>query len=591
MKKNLFIFLATFSVYQLNAQMSVTVNTTNVTCNAACDGTANASVTGGTAPYAYIWSNGPTTQSISGLCVGNYTVTVTDALGGQMSAAGQINQPLPLTISFGSQTNATCFGSSNGNSTAIVSGGTPPYSYYWPQANFFTPNANNIPPGNYNIIITDSHGCTANSATTITQPPQIITTITSVTPGTCNGANGGATVNATGGTGVITYAWIPMNVSGPALINAPSGNYSVIATDFNNCADTINVTITDSCDYVWPGDANDDAVANNLDILDIGIANSSTGTSRANASLNWIGQPSAAWGQTLISGTDYKFVDCNGDGIINPADTNAVIQNFGFAHNNREGGIPVYNASLPDLTVSMGQTMLASNTTGTLTISFGSSASPVSNFYGLAFTLNFDPNQIDASSFRMNENGTWMGIPGTDLMGVVLNNGNGTGAVQVALTRLNQTNTNGFGNIANMGFMTTGNLVGTGNTQNVNFTISNVTVIDNNEAPQSVNTINDSVIVADPNITGISSSENVQQLSAYPNPFTESVQLILPASSKGKNCQVLLTDATGRIVLTQNTNGAASITIGRGTLAPGIYFCSVRTNGQTTGNIKLIVNE
>jgi hypothetical protein len=190
----------------------------------------------------------------------------------------------------------------------------------------------------------------------------------------------------------------------------------------------------------------------------------------------------------------------------------------------------------------------------------------------------------------MNQNGTWMGTPGNDLMGVVMNAGTGTGQVQVALTRLDHQDAGGFGTIANMAFMTTGDLVGSGNMQNVNFTISDVTVISANETPQTINAIGDSVTVADPVITGIAINENAQQLSAYPNPFSQSVQINLPSSAKGKICEVILTDAAGRIVSVQQTNGTPAITIERGTLEKGIYFCSVRSEGQLTGITKLVVN-
>jgi PKD repeat protein len=521
-----------------------------------------------------------TTYTLTGMnangCMGTATVTIT------------VNPNPGINIT--SSTNVSCFGGSDGVINSAGSGGTPPYAYLWSWNNVTATTISGVPAGTYNVGIVDANGCTSSNAATITEPSAIVITSGTVIPAGCNMSDGSATVMVNGGTPGYTYLWAPTTSTMFAVTNAPAGVETVTVTDVNGCVATLAVTITDSCDYVWPGDANDDAVADNLDILDIGIANGATGTTRLNASLNWIGQPSTDWGQTLLSGTDYKFVDCNGDGSVNPNDTNAVVQNFGFTHNNREGGAPVYNATLPDLTVTMGQNILASNTAGTMTIGFGSSAVPVSNFYGLAFTLNFDPAQIDAATFSMNENGSWLGTAGNDLMGVVLNNGTGTGSVQVALTRLDHQNTNGFGDIAHLGFMTTGNLVGSGNMQNVNFTISNVTVIDANEMPQTVNTVNDSVIVMDPLMTGITPEQNVQQLSAYPNPFTESVQINLPAAAKDKTCEVVLTDAAGRVVLSRNVTGARSITVDRGMLESGIYFCSIRSEGQLTGTIKLIVD-
>jgi hypothetical protein len=570
------------------AAPTVLITPSNPTICAGGSVTLNAS---GAITYAWVPGNlTGATVTLSPTVTTTYTVTGTNASGciGTNVVTIYVNQSPTVTIT--STTNVLCFGGNTGSLTASVTGGSGPYTYMWTPFAFTTPTITGLVAGTYGITVTDSNGCTDSVNGTVTEPSQLVVTAGTVIPAGCNMSDGSATVIVSGGIPSYTYSWSPTTSTNFLVSNAPAGVETVTVTDVNGCVATLAVTITDSCDYVWPGDANDDAVADNLDILDIGIANGATGTTRANASLTWIGQPSTDWGQTLLSGTDYKFVDCNGDGAINPNDTNAVVQNFGFTHNNRLGGAPVYNATLPDLTVTMGQNILASNTAGTMTISFGSSSIPVTNFYGLAFTLNFDPAQIDASTFSMNENGSWLGTAGNDLMGVVLNNGTGTGSVQVALTRLDHQNANGFGNIANLGFMTTGNLVGSGNMQNVNFTISDVTVIDANEMPQTVNTVNDSVIVADPLLTGITPEQSAQQLSAYPNPFTESVQIILPASAKDKTTEVILTDAAGRVVLSRNVTGARSITVDRGTLEAGIYFCSIRSEGQLTGTIKLIVD-
>lgn len=97
------------------------------------------------------------------------------------------------------------------------------------------------------------------------------------------------------------------------------------------------------------------------------------------------------------------------------------------------------------------------------------------------------------------------------------------------------------------------------------------------------------ITIADLVLTGISTATNAQQLSAYPNPFTESSEIILPVSFKRTTCELILTDAAGRIALTQQTKGAGSITLVRGALEAGIYFCSIRSQGQLTGTIKLVM--
>lgn len=578
---------ASVAIFQPLA-LSSTATQTNVTCNSFCNGSATVNVSGGMAPYSYSWN--PTSQitpTATNLCAGTYTCTITDANGCVVTQIITIIQTSPVTIT--SNPIPTTCNLCNGSIYTTVIGGTPPYTYLWNNSNIDDLQIG-LCSGFYSCVVTDANGCTDSTSSTIvnsTTGPSI--SISSVPTG-CNVTNGSATAIAIGN-GPFTYSWLttPVQTTQTAT-GLDTLTYSVFITDVNGCSTNQNITISDSCDFVWPGDANDDAVADNVDILDIGIANGATGTTRANATLNWIGQPSAPWGQTLLSGTDYKWVDCNGDGTIDLNDTNAVIQNFGFIHNNRLGGIPVYDATLPDLIITMNQDSLAANSAGTLSVALGNSSVPATNVYGLAFTLNFDATQIDASTFRMNENGTWMGIPNTNLFGVVMNEGTGTGAVQIAITRYNQTNANGFGNIANVGFMTTSNLIASNATQNVNFTISNVTVISANETTQQVNVINDSVVVADPNLLNeIFVNESKQQISAYPNPFDELVQINFSGIANGKTCEVTLTDASGRIVLTQKTENANSIIIHRGTLEAGIYFCTVRSEGAVIGNSKLIV--
>jgi hypothetical protein len=541
----------------------------------------------GSGGMTYNWSPSfmtGATVTLTPLYSTTYTLTVTNSSGCTATATTTVYVNPSPTVTISSSASPIC----SGATVALTASGAMAYS--WVPGNLAGSTVNVSPAStiSYTVTGSDANGCIGTASTTITVNSNPTAIVSSMTEASCNGADGSATITPVGNAPFV-YSWVPAGGNFPTASGLmPNNIYTVTVTDVNGCFITLPVTVGDSCDFVWPGDANDDAVADNNDILDIGIANGATGTTRANATLNWIGQPSTPWGQTLLSGTDYKFVDCNGDGTIDPNDTTAVIQNFGFTHNNRMGA-PVYDASLPDLTISMGQNTLASMSSGTMTVALGNSTTPVSNLYGIAFTLNFDPAQIDASSFRMNESGTWMGSPGTDMMGIVMNAGTGTGSVQVALTRLDHQNVNGFGNLANMGFVTTANLVGTGSSQNVNFTISNVTVISANETTQTVNTVNDSVNVVDPGVLGISAVGNSRVINAYPNPFDESVAITLSDNLKGKNVELTLTDAEGRVVLSQNFENSGIILLQRGQLESGIYFCTVRSEDATVANTKLII--
>jgi len=104
--------------------------TSNIICNGLSDGSINLSVTGGTPPYTYSWSNGATTQDISNLSSGYYNVTVTDAVGQTESSTFYISEPSPITITY-SVNAPSAPGFSDGSVAVNVSGGTTPYSYSW----------------------------------------------------------------------------------------------------------------------------------------------------------------------------------------------------------------------------------------------------------------------------------------------------------------------------------------------------------------------------------------------------------------------------------------------------------------------------
>ncbi|REJ81962.1 MAG: T9SS C-terminal target domain-containing protein [Bacteroidetes bacterium] len=140
------------------ASLMLNVSGTNESSPLASDGTATANVSGGTGPYTYSWSNFATTQSISGLSPGLYSVTVTDANGCVKTGTyavlmGNCNN-LSVTVT---GTHATSFTSNNGSATASVTGGTPPYSYQWNNG-ATTASATGLDVGAYIVMVTDNTG-------------------------------------------------------------------------------------------------------------------------------------------------------------------------------------------------------------------------------------------------------------------------------------------------------------------------------------------------------------------------------------------------------------------------------------------------
>ncbi|MGB0392166.1 MAG: T9SS type A sorting domain-containing protein, partial [Salibacteraceae bacterium] len=131
-----------------------------VSCNGLSDGGATASATGGTSPYSYAWSTSATTASITGVTVGNYMVTVSDANGCSSIATVTISEPNILLGNSHVDSNATCDGLPNGGASALPTGGTAPYTYLWSTgatADVIT----GISVGSYTVTVTDANGCTS----------------------------------------------------------------------------------------------------------------------------------------------------------------------------------------------------------------------------------------------------------------------------------------------------------------------------------------------------------------------------------------------------------------------------------------------
>ncbi|MFK7949142.1 MAG: proprotein convertase P-domain-containing protein [Saprospiraceae bacterium] len=209
----------------------------NNICFGESNGSISVAITGGTTPYSYTWSTGTsTTNTLSNLPIGNYTVTVTDANNCQKTATYTITQPTDITL-LTSNTNVLCFGGNSGTASVIATGGVGNYSYSWNSSPVQTTDiATNLTVGTYQVIVNDNNSC-LDSATVVISQPTALTTSMDSTDASCFGFNdGSATVTIGGGTLNYTYNWstIPVQDSSTA-INLTAGTYYVTATDGNGC--------------------------------------------------------------------------------------------------------------------------------------------------------------------------------------------------------------------------------------------------------------------------------------------------------------------------------------------------------------------
>lgn len=233
----------------ISAPITITDTVTNVNCYAASTGAIDITVTGGTKPYTYSWSNSQTGEDISTLKAGTYSITVTDKTGCTGTASITITQPVaPLNIANVVTTNVACKDSGNGSVVISITGGTPTYTYLWAPVGGTSATASNLSGGIYTVTVTDANGC--QQTVTATVKESILSLSTSITNNksvTCTGSKDGTlTVTPVGGTTPYTYSWSPAGGNDSTALGLSGGIYTVTVTDTYGCSSTTTATINES---------------------------------------------------------------------------------------------------------------------------------------------------------------------------------------------------------------------------------------------------------------------------------------------------------------------------------------------------------
>ncbi len=139
--------------------ITTNVSLTDISCYGGNDGVIAFNVSGGNAPYTYNWQTGATTPDISGLVIGNYAGTVTDAHGCTVVSINELAQPDFLLVEYQIQ-RAGCKTPDDGSINLSVTGGLTDYTYNW-STGAVTEDVSQLTVGTYNVTVTDDNGCTA----------------------------------------------------------------------------------------------------------------------------------------------------------------------------------------------------------------------------------------------------------------------------------------------------------------------------------------------------------------------------------------------------------------------------------------------
>lgn len=216
------------------------VTSGEASCFGSCDGSATVTISGGTAPYGVDWQpGGATTETVNGLCPGNYDVTITDANGCSAVASYEVLELDEISANLTTM-NISCDGTIGGQITANPTGGSGSYTYLW--SNNATSSAiTGLAAGVYTVAITDDNNCTVIASAEVFDYDDLEVDVISVVH-ICDPDPGSITVGAIGGNGPYTYLWSNGEVT-PTITNVVAGTHTVTLTDEDGCTATESITI------------------------------------------------------------------------------------------------------------------------------------------------------------------------------------------------------------------------------------------------------------------------------------------------------------------------------------------------------------
>jgi len=401
---------ATTNIQAINCNsFEVSVSSSDETAFQASDGTASILPIDGTSPYTYNWSNGVSESNINNLSPGNYTVTITDAVGCSLIETVSISAISCTDFSINiNKTNETNFQTNDGTAAVTPVNGNAPYTYNWSNGST-TATVNNLAPGNYTITVTDALACSRTAILSI----QAIdcdnySLLLNKTDETYYQTNDGtASVNVVNGTAPYSYSW-SNGTNNYEVSQLSPGSYSLQATDALGCTATesfvieaINCknfnVIIDAIDETYYQTNDGSAVANSLNgtsPYSYIWSNGSTLKSISDLSPgNYDVEVMDNLGCKAIASTIIEAIDCSNFSMI----INAIDETY-YQSNNGSASLDLTNGTAPfSYNWSNGEIMESANN-----LSPGSYTIEVTDNVGCSISEIAVIDAIDCSNVSLN---------------------------------------------------------------------------------------------------------------------------------------------------------------------------------------------
>jgi gliding motility-associated-like protein len=218
---------------------------TSATCSGSSTGGVTLTVTGGTTPYTFAWSNNTASQNLTGVIANTYTVTITDANNCTLVQSFIVTEAPSLLTSV-SGNNPDCFGNATGFAVANAAGGTPPYNFTWST----TPAQNGIMgvkllgDVTYFVSVNDANNCQVIDSVRLVNPTPVTVVTVPINVKCFEGNNGEITIQASGGSSLYEYYLNGVFQTSPVFTGLTAGTYTAVAEDNENCVGSTNITIT-----------------------------------------------------------------------------------------------------------------------------------------------------------------------------------------------------------------------------------------------------------------------------------------------------------------------------------------------------------
>ncbi|MBN4065710.1 M4 family metallopeptidase [Candidatus Amoebophilus asiaticus] len=234
--------LSAFAINDISGPSIIVNDQADVTCFGMNDGSLVVSISGGSSPVNYYWSNGDSSTALSNLAPGSYTITVIDENACADINVLVINEPAQLASSV-NKTDNTCYSSCDGTTDLTITGGITPYVFWWNNG-VNTEDQSGLCAGTYTVTIDDVNGCSIMDTVVILEPTMISTSKLS-NDVSCNGAgDGNIDLSVVGGSTPYSFNW-SNNQTTEDISSLSGGMYVVTITDNDGCIVIDNTIISE----------------------------------------------------------------------------------------------------------------------------------------------------------------------------------------------------------------------------------------------------------------------------------------------------------------------------------------------------------